>query len=586
MTNSGLNARETLIVRLGVGLVFGGILGWLIKQIEAHDSAPVLWQQVLASTLMLGAFVLWAGAGAMRRISLAVWGAAALAVIAVIAWNRAAHNTDASFNPFFFNLSFLIYPFLFISHELVSSADQAGKPVAPYPLYFDEAWKRGVQLILAMIFTGLFWGILWLGAALLGFIGFTWFKDLLANAYFAWPLSGLAIASAVNLGDVQTRLMSNFRSLVLGVLSWLLPVIAFIGVLFAVSLCFSGLEPLWKTKAATASLLTACVALVLLINAAYQQGDAERPVHIVLKVSSRIACGLTLVFAGLAAYSLYLRIEQYGLTPERAMAAVGVIIACLFGLAYTVAAVWRGRWLRGIELANIALAFVMAGLFLAVLTPIADPYRLSAEAQAARIDGGKITPAAFDWRVLRFETGTYGRDALKRLGQAGHTQAVRDAARTALALKDEDRWVLADAAKPSTHTPDVKQFVVSPKGTLLPADFLSQAYPAQDLPDCATASAAVPGCYAALIDLNHDNIPEVAILDGKAMSIFLKDSQANNQWRLMSNVYLTPTDAEAFRKGQALAQRPIFDDLKIGDKIIDIRDSHRNTKTGEDLVSY
>ncbi|MDV6332773.1 DUF4153 domain-containing protein [Asticcacaulis sp. 201] len=586
MTNSGLNARETLIVRLGVGLIFGGILGWLIKQIEPYDSDPVLWQQVLASTLMLGAFVLWAGAGAMRRISLAVWGGVALAVIAVIAWNREAHNTEAHFNPFFFNLSFLIYPFLFISHELVSSADQAGKPIAPYPLYFDEAWKRGVQLILAMIFTGLFWGILWLGAALLGFIGFTWFKDLLTNTYFAWPLSGLAIASAVNLGDVQTRLMSNFRSLVLGVLSWLLPVIAFIGVLFAVSLCFSGLEPLWKTKAATASLLTACVALVLLVNAAYQQGDTERPVHVVLKMSAWIACGLTLVFAGLAAYSLYLRIAQYGLTPERVMAAVGVVIACLFGVAYTISAVWPGRWLRGIELANIALAFVMAGLFLAVLTPIADPYRLSAGAQAARVDGGEAAPDRFDWRVLRFETGTYGRDALKRLSQSGRTQAVRDAARAALALKDEDRWVLADTAKPAMRTPDRKQFVVvSPKGAMLPEDFLTQAYPSQALPDCA-AEDAVPGCYAALIDLNHNNIPEVTILDGKEISIFVKDSQSNNKWRLMSNVYLTPADAEAFRKGQALAQRPVFDDLKIGDKIIGIRDTHRNAKTGEDLVSY
>jgi hypothetical protein len=194
---------------------------------------------------------------------------------------------------------------------------------------------------------------------------------------------------------------------VLGVLSWLLPVITAIGLLFAVSLCFSGLEPLWKTKTATASLLAGCVALVLLVNAAWQQGDAERPVHIVLRWSARIACGLLLVFSCLAAYSLWLRIAQYGLTPERVMALVGVIIAVLYGLGYAVAAVIpKGRWLWLLEPVNIGLAFIVMLISLSVLTPIADPYRLSAQSQAGRVNTGQVAAEKFDWRALRFETGS------------------------------------------------------------------------------------------------------------------------------------------------------------------------------------
>lgn len=112
-------------------------------------------------------------------------------------------------------------------------------------------------MAIALIFTGLFWGILVLGSLLLAFIGFHWLADVLKVRYFAMPVTGLALGAAMHLGDVQTKLMQNFRALVLGVLSWLLPVITLVGLIFAVSLWFSGLEPLWKTRAATVTLLSA-----------------------------------------------------------------------------------------------------------------------------------------------------------------------------------------------------------------------------------------------------------------------------------------------------------------------------------------
>jgi len=560
MNNQPLKSNEALIVRLATGLIFGLAIAFLIKSFDALEGKHIpLWAQVLTSVLILGAFILWAGAGAMKRISLAIWSVVALGLIALIAWNRAAHNLDADYNPFFLNLSFLIYPLLFITHELVSSADQAGKPIAPYGLYFDEAWKRGVQLALSCIFTALFWGILWLGAILLGFIGFDWFKDLLTNAWFAWPVSGMAIAAAVNLGDVQPKLMHSFRALVLGVLSWLLPVITVIGLLFAVSLCFSGLEPLWKTKAATASLLAACVALVLLVNAAWQQGNEERPVHTVLRWSARIACGLLLVFAALAAWSLWLRIAQYGLTPERVMALVGVTVAVLYALGYTVAAVLPGRWLNRLAPVNIALAVIMALISLSVLTPIADPYRLSATSQADRVNSGQVAPDKFDWRVLRFETGSYGQEELKRLSKSGKNESIRRLATDANQWKIDRRWQTSGTVPPPSVTPNPDQFkIVAPTGSAVPTDFLAQTFTGDEkLPDCASYGIK---CYAALIDLNHDGVLELALLENQRVTIFIKE----NRWRFLSEKYISDEDATAFKIGRIGVARPSFDDLTIG----------------------
>ena len=567
MNNQPLKANEALIVRLAVGLVFGLAIAWLIKSFDALEGKHIpLWAQVLTSTLILGAFILWAGAGAMKRISLAIWSVVALGLIALIAWNRAAHNLDADYNPFFLNLSFLIYPFLFISHELISSADQSGKPIAPYGLYFDEAWKRGVQLALSVLFTALFWAILWLGATLLGFIGFSWFKDLLGNEYFSWPISGLAIAASVNLGDVQPKLMHNFRALVLGVLSWLLPVITVVGLLFAVSLCFSGLEPLWKTKAATASLLAGCVALVLLVNAAWQQGDEGRKAHIILRWSARIACGLLLVFAALAAWSLWLRIAQYGPTPERVMALVGVIIAVLYGLGYAVAAIMpKGRWLALLEPVNIALAFTVALICFAVLTPLADPYRLSASSQAERVNKGKITPDKFDWRVLRFETGTYGLEELKHLGKSGKIEAVRKAAADASVWSDENRWQ-HEAPQAEKVRPDPKQVQMVQKDAVTPASFLSQAYAPNedDHPNCLQPTNSP--CYAALIDLNDDGKQELLLLDDTRLYHFENN---NGIWagpQSGERIWLSKEGVVAFKAAKLSAEKPKWNDLKIGDE--------------------
>jgi hypothetical protein len=565
-SNSTFSPQQALIIRLVVGLLFGLGLAWLTDQPETRrlqTMLPEIWKLTATHTLLLGAFVLWAGAGAMRRLSFAIWGIIALALIAGISWHHAANETGNYLGAVFSQSSFLIYPFLFIVSELVSSGDQARKVIAPYPTYFDEAWKRGVQLALAIVFTCLFWAILWLGAALLGFIGFTWLKDLLSESCFAWPVTGLAFAAAVHLGDVQPKLMAGFRALVLGVLSWLLPVITVIGVVFAASLCVSGLEPLWKTKAATASLLAACVALVLLINAAWQQGDEERPVHAIMKWSARLACGLMLVFSVLAAFSLALRVRQYGLTPERVLAGVGVIVAVIYGLGYAVAAVWpKGRWLNLLEPINIGLAFIKAALLLAVLTPVADPNRLSVEGQVVRVQSGKVTVDAFDWQLLRYNTGAYGRDALKRLATSGKTEAIREAALTASQLKDDDRYASA-AVDTTLKTPDPKQFTaVFPQGATVPQDFLAQRFRLYTLPDCATEKTAVPSCSVALIDLSRDGKPEMLVLDETQVTVFTRETLA---WEKAGTLILSDMQAADFKAGKLATQQPEFDDLKIGD---------------------
>ena len=571
--NAPLSDKLALILRLSVGAIFGVAIAALIGDEESQRSLAdtSIWRETLSVTLSLIAFVIWAGAGSMRRISLAIWTLITFVMVGYIIWFANTGMTVRGFD--WGGQTFLIFPLLFIAHELVSSGDKAGQWIAPYETYFDEAWKRGVQLALALLFTGLFWGILALGAALLGFIGFDWFQKLLRNEYFSWPITGLAFGAAVHLGDVQTKLLANVRSLILGVLSWLLPVITLIGAIFAGSLLVSGLAPLWATKAATATLLGGCIGFVLLINAAYQQGDVERPVPVVLKWCVRGAALLLLIFAVLAAWSLGLRIGQYGLSADRIFAGLGVIIALAYGLGYSVAVFLPGRWMGKLEPLNIGLAIFKCFLFIAILTPIATPDRLSVNDQVARLNSGKVTVETFDWWLLKDETGRYGKTALAKLA-ASNNAAIAAKAKATLDDKigeQPNRYGDDVSKQPVATRANIEAIpIVLPIGAKLPESFIQTNFTSETIgfmvPNCLRS---VPGksdpfvCKAALLDLNQDKLPEVLIREGQSLYVF---TQIQGQW--MGNTGVTDIGSAEidFDAGKLKAVPNIWNDVLVGEK--------------------
>ncbi|VEB41169.1 Uncharacterised protein [Chromobacterium violaceum] len=166
-----------------------------------------------------------AGRAASRR--LAAWLAAlAIAVAAFGAHDRwragLEHAARSDLTPG--GLATLgIALLLFIAWTMILAGEGERRWRASYPAYFDAAWKQGLQLMFSGLFVGVFWLILNLGAELFALVGIDGLRRLIAEAEFAIPASALALSAGLHLSDVRPGIIQGLRSLLLTLLSWLLP---------------------------------------------------------------------------------------------------------------------------------------------------------------------------------------------------------------------------------------------------------------------------------------------------------------------------------------------------------------------------
>lgn len=552
-------SRRIGAARLAIGLV-AGLAVWGLQEAADQKVWPATTPPLtgaLAMTVLAASFVLVGGLAALRVRTLAIWTSIVAVVYALLGWHDLTRGFADVQQPWPSpGLMAFGAAGLFIAHHLVAGADADRKVIARYPRYFDLAWKHGVQLALSAAFVGVFWIVLFLGGALFDLIGIDFVNDLLRKEWFAIPATAPMFAAAVHLTDIRVSLIRGIRTVALTLLSWLLPVLTLLGAAFLLALPFTGLEPLWKTRSAAGILLSSAAVLIVLINAAWQDGEPDGVAPLVLRLSTRLAAGLLGPLVGLAAYALWLRIGQYGLTPDRIAGAAACLVGAAYAVGYIAAAVRPGRWMRLIAPTNVTAAFLTLGVLLAIFTPLADPARLSVDSQMARLAEGKVTAARFDYDFLRWQSGRYGREALQMLARRGGEAGRRAKA----ALADADRWERPD----QRDVADADVTVVWPAGRSLPPGFLDQAWAAEERRLCPVNEGR---CEAVLIDLNRDGVDEVLVVTGLRGWLHARDAAGG--WRPVREVWLNAAgDNDAvrdhLRQGRIAPAAPEWPDLSIG----------------------
>jgi hypothetical protein len=235
------------------------------------------------------------------------------------------------------------------------------------------------------------------------------------------------------------KLLGLLRPVVLLVVSGLGVPLAVGLVVFLLATAISGPSVLWEaTREATPTLLACVAGAFVLTCVLVRQDDAAMTRSRVMRMAALALAIVILPLAVFAAVSLGLRLNQYGLAPERLWGAVAVIVACAWGLGYWLALI-RGRsaaWAQKLRQANFVLAVATCGLALFLALPILDFGRISAGNQLHRLESGQVAPDEFDYAALRWNFGDAGRRALARLAKSRN---VKIAELASLAQKQPDR---------------------------------------------------------------------------------------------------------------------------------------------------
>jgi hypothetical protein len=464
----------------------------------------------------------------------------------------------------------------FIAHALVMTGVAERRRIASYAGYFETAWKLAVQVSFSVLFVGVAWGVLTLGAALFMLVKLDWFRELLKKSWFVIPVIVFSFNCALHVTDVRPAIVRGIRSLLLTLMSWILPVATLIVGGFLATLPFTGLAPLWATRFATSLLLAAAALLVILVNAAWQNGAAAAPSPV--RLSARVACLLLAPICAIAIHALAVRVGEHGWTNDRIIAAACLLVASCYAAGDAFAALRKG-WLARIAPVNVAAAFVVIAVLLALLSPLVNPERVSVASQLARLRAGKVDAARFDYAYLRFEGGRYGRDALarERAGAAGSdAAAIRQGVDAALALEaPPPRHMQDEVMAPGAWAANV---TVWPATQRLPPSFVGTPWNTEAkawmLPACLRKAGAK--CDAFMLDLAGDAKPEVVLVGakpGEGSAVLGEDAQG--KWSVIGALPFTAAGCATLRDiiaaGKVGAVAPAGKDIDIGGQRLPVR---------------
>jgi hypothetical protein len=536
--------QKLFVVRLTIGLLQGLALYFLSSAVD--DKVWPATQGLLFAPLLLGWLfiptLLISALGEMPwRIAL-LWAAIALFVTAGLAafdnWSSWPQDWAYSnvWRPHVIPSAKLFFFWgagLFIAHALVLGGYADRRFMATYPTHFDTAWKLAVQLALAGLFVGVFWLLLWLGAGLFNLIKLDFFQRVIRHSWFAIPVTAMAAAGALHLTDIGPAMVRGARTLLLTLLSWLLPLITLIVAGFVVSLPFTGLRALWSIGHASALLLVATAALIVLINAAYQDGEPEHLPPAILRLSGKVAAILPAPLSLIAAYALWLRVDQHGWSVERVMLATSITAALGYAGGYAWAAARPGTWLAPIKTWNFGMALLILAEIVALLTPIASPERIAVSNQMARLSDGRTAPKKFDFHFLRWQGGRYGMEALQQLAAGKDADTARMARDT---LSQQNAY---SRLAPVPPVPAAR-FAVYPQGAKLPESFVHMDWNQNGRLWARPRCPASGTCDAILADLDGDGRPEILIAAGPAFMLQVFHQEPDGAWKQAGNIVLPP----------------------------------------------
>ncbi|MBQ0205113.1 DUF4153 domain-containing protein [Citrobacter portucalensis] len=423
-----------------------------------------------------------------------------------------------------------------IQYSLHVSREQAR-----YPHFYRQLWLNALTLLIVFVANGLFWLVLLLWSEMFKLVGIPFFSTLFFDTdWFGYVAFGLITALAVVLARTQSRLVTAVQKLLTFIATGLLPLVALLALMFILTLPFTGLEAISQRVSAAGLMSTLTLLLLLLIAIVREPQKEALPYPGALRYLIKCSLIVAPIYMLIAGWSLWVRIQQYGWTPERVYGVLVVVVLLVWSFGYLASILRRGRnplVLQGPVILGVSL--LALGLLVLLSSPVIDAWRISVNSHMGLYHSGKIKPDQVSLYMLD-HSGKPGRAALEALQKDVAFNQDSKRRRDLNSLLQGRR----DPVKELTATQLVSKVVMAP-GSQKPDDAFWAFVKTQGyrITSCAEQNA----CVLVSQDLNADGHPEQVLYafgDGESLVFGMQ----KNKWDLLA----VATLPEGFTKDKLL----------------------------------
>ena len=342
-----------------------------------------------------------------RRLLVTLCGLALLLAVcgAFTGWSFAPEPNRSSSIVLIFVIAMVVGVFKFLMY----ATQYANGQTVSYANLFTYSWRHFLTVALSGAFTVGVALVLFLWAKLFEVVGIDVFGELFSKTWFLVPTLSVAFGVGVAVFRNLERILDSITRLLEGLIRLLLPLAAFVAILFAATLPFVGLQPLWDTGNGTALLLWLVALVLFFANAVYQTGEEPLVYPMWVRWLVCIALLTLPVYAALAVYGLALRVAEYGWTVERCWGMAVTLLLSAFAVGYAFGVVrHRLDWPRMLARTNIHLGWVVFAVVVLASSPLLDFRAISLASQVQRVDEGTINWHEFDFYYAEHHLGRVG----------------------------------------------------------------------------------------------------------------------------------------------------------------------------------
>ena len=417
-----------------------------------------------------------------------------------------------------------------------------------YSDFYTKNWHNALTLLLVFVSNALFWLVLFLWAELFELIGIRFFDRLFFHTDgFVSVAIGVVSASAAVLARVQNRLILALQNLLTLIATGLLPLMAALALLFIAALPFVGFDAISARTSAAGLLTTLALLLLFLVTIVWHPQRQRLPYYAPLRGMIRLAVAIAPAYPILAAWALWLRIAQYGWSPERLYAVLITTVALVWTAGYCLSVLVIRREPQKMQGYVAPATGLLALTFLVLIhTPALDPWRISVESHMARYQSGRINAEQVSLYMLS-SAGRKGREAMLRLQKDPKFMSSPMRQRELNGLLAGNR----DGAGKMTVEMLEKQIQLAP-GMARPDKGLWQAMLGNQY-RFESCDSAQGNCLLMSLDLNGDGRPEAVLFQFTDRTI-VAYTQTDAGWRIAGDAWKMPDAVTREALDRALRQ--------------------------------